>query len=210
MAKKSTWTTIGKRKIELSNLDPSHGSCLHEPPQRNSSMALGEIYFWTATVNKWQNLFSNEQYIEVVLSSLRFLSDYKKIDVFAFVIMPNHVHLIWRANSLNGKESSQGSFLKYTAHEFKKMIRKDNPKELESYLIKAANKDYEFWQRDPLAIPLFTIEVAYQKLDYIHSNPIVGKWQLVNDPCDYQYSSARFYEKGVKDFEFLKDLREEF
>jgi putative transposase len=208
VAKKSTWTIIGKRKMELSN--PRQGLCLHEPQQRNSFMELGEIYFWTATINDWQTLLSSTQCVEVILSSLRFLTDSKKVDVFAFVIMPNHIHLIWRLNAMNGKESSQGSFLKYTAHEFKKIVMNEGSEKLESYSIKAANKDYEFWQRDPLAIQLFTREVAYQKLDYIHNNPISGKWQLVNDPCYYQYSSARFYEKGIKDFEFLKDLREEF
>jgi putative transposase len=37
------------------------------------------------------------------------------IDVFAFVLMPNHIHLIWRTNKMNGKETAQGSFLKYVA-----------------------------------------------------------------------------------------------
>jgi len=52
--------------------------------------------------------------------------------------------------------------------------------------------------------------VAYQKLDYIHYNPVAERWQLVKDPCDYKYSTARFYEQGIKEFAFVKDLREEF
>jgi hypothetical protein len=35
-----------------------------------------------------------------------------------------------------------------------------------------------------------------------------GKWSLVNDPSEYYYSSCRFYEKGVNDFEFLEDYRD--
>jgi hypothetical protein len=42
----------------------------------------------------------------------------------------------------------------------------------------------KFWQRDSIAIPLFTKEVAFQKLDYVHFNPLRGKWNLVKDPCD--------------------------
>ena len=34
--------------------------------------------------------------------------------------------------------------------------------------------------------------------------------KLVTDPCDYKYSTARFYKLGIKDFGFIKDLREEF
>ncbi|WP_156522708.1 hypothetical protein [Arachidicoccus ginsenosidimutans] len=104
----------------------------------------------------------------------------------------------------------QGSFLKYTAHEFKKLLLKTNPGKLHLYKVNAINKHYEFWQRDPLAIHLFTQEVAYQKLDYLHNNPLAEHWQLVNHPCDYKYSTARFYEDGKKDFSFIKDLRNEF
>lgn len=42
--------------------------------------------------------------------------------MFSFVIMPNHIHLIWRINEMNGEESPHASFLKFTAHEFKKML----------------------------------------------------------------------------------------
>ena len=32
-----------------------------------------------------------------------------------------------------------------------------------------------------------------QKLDYIHQNPVSGKWQLVDDYTEYTHSSAGFY-----------------
>ena len=79
-----------------------------------------------------------------------------------------------------------------------------------SFEVNDINKKHEFWQRDPLAIPLYTRKTAYQKLEYIHRNPLAGHWQLVKDPCDYKYSSARYYELNEKNFSFLKDLREEF
>jgi hypothetical protein len=45
-----------------------------------------------------------------------------------------------------------------------------------------------------------------KKLNYIHRNPISGKWNLVNDYTDYEHSSASFYELGVvknyKPFDF--------
>ena len=56
----------------------------------------------------------------------------------------------------------------------------------------------------------FSREVAFQKLRYIHNNPLAGHWQLVKDPCDYKYSSARYYELNKKNFSFLKDLWEVF
>ena len=179
-------------------------------PQRKSHIDKGEIYFWTATINQWQRLLQEDEYKNVIIDSLQYLTDDGKIDVFAFVLMPNHIHLIWRINEPNGKESPHGSFLKFTAHTFKKMLRKEGEEKLATYKVDIENKKYEFWKRDSLAIPLFTKKVAIQKLKYIHSNPLTEHWQLVKDPCDYKFSSARYYELGEKNFTFLKDLWEEF
>ena len=73
-------------------------------------MEIGEIFFFTATINGWRHLLQKDQYKTIILHSLNWLSSTGKLDVFAFVIMPNHIHLIWRANALNGKETVQGSF----------------------------------------------------------------------------------------------------
>jgi len=35
-----------------------------------------------------------------------------------------------------------------------------------------------------------------QKLEYMHDNPCVGKWRLVESPVDYWHSSAKFYITG--------------
>jgi putative transposase len=153
---------------------------------------------------------ANDRYKEIVIGSLRHLSEKGKIDVFAFVIMPNHIHLIWRINELNGKETAQGSFLKFTAHAFKKALRLSSPAELAKYTVKASNKEYEFWQRDSLAVPLYTRAVALQKLTYIHNNPVAGHWQLAADFTQYRYSSAKYYECNEKIFDFLNDLAAEF
>ena len=105
---------------------------------------------------------------------------------------------------MNGKETAQGSFLKYRAHEFRKLIRKDG--KLSLYKVDAENKKHEFWQRDSLAVHLYSREVAFQKLKYIHHNPLAEHWQLVKDPCEYKYSSARYYELNEKNFSFFERL----
>ncbi len=52
--------------------------------------------------------------------------------------------------------------------------------------------------------------MAFQKLDYIHNNPLAEHWNLVKDPNDYYYSTCSFYEKGINNFDFIKDLRDEY
>ena len=150
-------------------------------PHRKSHIDLGEIYFRTATIHNWPHLLQEDKYKDVIIDSWQWLTDDGKLDISAFIIMPNHIHLIWRINEPNGKESPQGSFLKYSAHAFKKMLQDENNGKLEHYKCDAENKHYEFWQRDSLAISLFTRKVALQKLNYIHNNPLknIGTWQKI-------------------------------
>ncbi|MEO6330571.1 MAG: hypothetical protein ABIO55_16670 [Ginsengibacter sp.] len=117
--------------------------------------------------------------------------------------MPNHVHFIWQMLEMNGKEMPHVSFLKFTAHAFKKHLKLHNPKLLELFKVDAINKEYEFWQRDSLAFELMKKETILQKIDYIHYNPTAEHWKLCNEPADYKYSSAKFYETGIDEFGFL-------
>ena len=116
--------------------------------KQKSYIEKGEIYFWTATINQWQRLLENDEYKDVIVDSLEYLTDSGKIDVFAFIIMPNHIHLLWRVNEPNGKESPQGSLLKYTAHLFKKKLHKEDSRKLESYKVNSSTKNYEFCPKD--------------------------------------------------------------
>lgn len=177
---------------------------------RKGYIERGEIYFWTATINKWQRLLAKDSFKDIIIKSLEYLSSKGLVDVFSFVIMPNHVHFIWRINKMNGKETPQGSFLKFTAHEFRKKLINTDINKLSDYSVDASNKKHEFWQRDSLAIHLYTPQVLYQKMKYIHNNPLAERWNLAQEPTEYKYSSAKFYEKGICEFDFLKDIRDEF
>ncbi len=122
--------------------------------------------------------------------------------------MPNHIHLVWQQNNLNGGETPKGSLLKHTAHLFLKQLKENGSAVL--YAVNAANKKHEIWQRDSLGIEIYSREVAKQKIDYIHFNPVRGKWFLAKDDLGYHYLSARFYETGIDEFGFLKNVFEMF
>ncbi len=81
--------------------------------KRNSSVEIGKPYFWTATINNWYKLLDYKKLKEVIVSSLQYLSDKKKLEVYAFVIMPNHVHFIWEMLEMHGKEMPHVSFKIY-------------------------------------------------------------------------------------------------
>ena len=60
-----------------------------------------------------------------------------------------------------------------------------------------------FWQPKSLDIEILSREIFEQKMDYIHNNSLSEKYQLANQPEDYRFSSAKFYETDVDEFEFL-------
>ena len=95
----------------------------------------------------------------------------------------------------------QQSFLKYTAQQMKFELQKTNNSELETFKVKASDREYQFWERNPLSIDLWSRHVFLQKLNYIHKNPTLLHWKLCQYPEDYRYSSAKFYEKGIDEFE---------
>ena len=143
---------------------------------RKSYNTTNKIYFFTATIHNWLPLLEKDNNQEMIIDYLKKLSDEGMITVFAFILMPNHVHFIWRQNKLNGKETPQGSFLKYTAHEFLKKLKIAGQSKM--YEVNAANKKHELWQRDSLSVEIYSKAVAVQKLNYLHFNPVSGKWKL--------------------------------
>ncbi|TFV94458.1 transposase [Algoriphagus kandeliae] len=171
-------------------------------------MELNRVYFFTATIKNWYPLLEREGFMKILIDSLRYLATKNQLNFYGFVFMPNHIHLIIENIDLNGKEMPHASFLKFTSHKFLLALRANQSEILNHFKVDEANKSHSFWQRDSLAIELFTPSVAYQKLSYIHNNPCRGKWMLVEDPILYPYSSFEFYEYGNDRFGFLTHIGE--
>ena len=155
--------------------------------------------FFTATIQEWKHLLKEDKYKNIIVDSLKFLVTEGNVTINGFVIMPNHLHIIWQAKANNDLQKIQNSFIKHTSKEFKKLLEKDN--NLQAYEVNAIDRKYNFWQRDSLNIELFTAAVFQQKLNYMHYNPV--KANLCNLPEGFHFSSALFYEKGIDHFSFL-------
>ncbi len=176
--------------------------------QRNSTMLLNEVYFWTATINDWKHLLASDEFKNIIINSLKDLVSREKIIVYAFAIMPNHIHIIWKMKALNGKEMPYASFNKFTAHQFQKLLKQNQSDFLNQFKVEEQERKYRFWQRDALAIIMDSREKVFQKIEYIHNNPLQEKWNLAKEPADYKWSSAKFYETETDDFHFLTHISE--
>ncbi len=177
---------------------------------RKSKVFLNEVYFWTATVVDWKHLFKPDKYKNLLVSSLQNLTSRKKIKTYGFVVMPNHIQLIWEALEMNGKELPTASFLKWTAHNLKHDLTTNHPLVLARFAVVASDREYNFWQRDARATDLYNRKVCQQKLEYIHLNPLQAHWNLADRPENYWWSSARFYETGEDEFGILTHYMERF
>lgn len=139
------------------------------------------------------------------MDSLRFLENDQRITLYAFVIMSNHLHLIWQPLGKNTAKQNQHNFLKYTAQQIKFHLLEYSRNELEKYRVNAKDREFQFWERNSLSIELYTEKVIVQKLNYIHRNPVKAGMCLY--PEDYHYSSAKFYQSGVDDWDILTHYR---
>ncbi len=158
--------------------------------------------FFTATIYEWQPVLYDDKHKDVIIESLQFLVSEKRIELNAFVIMHNHIHLIWQAMNEFTPSRIQASFMKYTAQQIKRSLIKNNSDTLAGFKVNKYDREYQIWKREPLSIELITESMFIQKLEYIHYNPVSAG--LCKIPEEYYYSSAKFYLDGTNSFEMLK------
>lgn len=175
---------------------------------RQSYMENHLPYFYTLTVENFKHLLADDYMKSIIIESWQYLVNERLVEIYGYVIMPNHLHLIWRMMGSNGKETPAGSFAKYTAHRFLKHLEKHNPVALSFYTSDKRDRKHQFWKRDPLAIPITRDSILTQKLEYIHNNPVREKWNLSIYPEDYRWSSARYYTDGVDEFGIVTHFRD--
>lgn len=159
--------------------------------------------FFTATIMDWKQLLKPDAHKKIIMDSLKFLVEDKRIFLYAFVIMPNHIHLLWDMQENHKINDVQRDFLKYTAQQIKFRLINTNPFLLSQFRTAGSDREYQFWQRNSFNKRVYNIKVFEQKLDYIHFNPIQDKWRLVKNPEDYHYSSARYYLQNIDDWGFI-------
>ena len=162
--------------------------------------------FFTASIKGRHKILEEDKYKDIIIDSLRFLVEDKRIVLYSFVIMPDHLHLIWQMQPLIHPQHLQRDFLKYTAQKIKFDLQKINPELLETFRSDANDRTYQFWKRRALSIELRTDKVHQQKLEYIHENPV--KAAMCKLPEEYKYSSALFYHTGIESWGFLTHHRD--
>ncbi len=172
------------------------------------------VYFVTTAVVQWVDAFTRYQYCDIVVNSLKFCIENKGLVLHAWVIMPNHIHLIISRRGQPGFGDIMRDFKKFTSAQIAKEIQTipESRRDWMMWLFKSAgeqnsqNKDFQFWQQENHPIELTSAEFTQQKLNYIHNNPVTAR--IEDTPERYIYSSAKNYygEEGLLPIELLDNV----
>jgi putative transposase len=161
-----------------------------------------KLYFVTFSVIRWLDVFTRREYKDIVVDSLNFCIKNKGLELYAWIVMSNHIHLII---GTNGKplEGILRDLKKHTSKKLTKAISENSQESRREWLmwfferegkLNPNNTYVQFWQQGNHPIELWSNEIIDQKLNYIHNNPVTAGW--VDEPEHYLYSSARDYAGG--------------
>lgn len=171
------------------------------------------LYFISFATVGWIDVFTRNIYRDIVVNSLQYCQQQKGLNLYAWVIMTNHIHLIASAKEGFLMQNIIRDLKRHTSKQILQSIQ-DNPsesrKEWMLSIFRSAgqynsnNKEYQFWRQDNKPIEIWSSEVLQQKLEYLHNNPV--RAGFVERAEDYLYSSAKDYYgtgKGLIDVELL-------
>lgn len=174
------------------------------------------MYFLTFTIVDWIDLFTRPVYAEILLDSMKFCQAKKGLAVYAYVIMPSHLHLIFQSQGEPGLSKIIQNLRSYTARQIvdyaKNWAQPESRREwlLHKFAFNArknrTNSEHQVWKKGSYPVHLYSPWMIRQKLNYIHQNPV--KARIVNQPEHYVFSSASNYEsgEGVMEVTLLEDI----
>ncbi len=163
--------------------------------------------FITITCLNWLPLLHNDLHKQIIIEAIENRVATKQVTIYAFVIMPNHIHIIWHLHDNIIREDFQRDFLKFTARSLLNFMRMNEDPQIKLLKVKTVDRSYQVWERNSLSIDLYSEKLFLQKMRYIHNNPIQQKWKLADFPENYKYSSAGFYENGNEAFGWLTHFK---
>jgi REP element-mobilizing transposase RayT len=157
------------------------------------------LYFVSFAVVGWIDLFIRNEYKDILLKSFRYCIENKGLELYAYCIMTSHVHLIIgstkepMANIMRDLKRHTSETLRMAIEQHPGESRKEWMLQLmkEAGSSNANNRGFQLWRQDNRPIELSDSKRLYQKLAYIHHNPVEAGF--VDKEEDWLYSSARNY-----------------
>ncbi|MBN7813325.1 transposase [Algoriphagus sp. H41] len=164
------------------------------------------VYFLTLTIVEWVDIFTRREYKMEVVDSLNFCVERKGLEIFAWCLMSNHLHLLCRSKEAFRLSDTIQDFKKFTARKILGSMEKESIESRAKWILKIFRErgasqsrisNYKFWNDGLHAVWVESAVFFEQKLHYIHRNPVEA--MVVEEPEEYLFSSARDYsgKKGL-------------
>ena len=168
-----------------------------------------EAYFITITVTGWIDVFSRLNQKYNIINALDYCQKNKGMEIYAYCIMTNHIHLLCKATDGKILSDIMRDFKKFTSKQIIRTITEFPESRREwmlDYFKKACQhlkreQQYKVWQDGYHAEIVRSNWFLRQKVNYIHNNPVAQK--IVTLPEDYYFSSARNYARLDNDLEIV-------
>jgi REP element-mobilizing transposase RayT len=158
-----------------------------------------KAYFITVTTVEWVDLFTRLNHKYTIINALKYCQENKGLEIYAYVLMPSHLHMLCRVKEGFNFSDMIRDFKKHTSKALIENI-KEQVESRREWLLGLFSKacdhlkreqSYKVWQDGYHAEEISSNKFIYQKLNYIHNNPVKDK--IVEKPEDYLFSSARNY-----------------
>ena len=147
----------------------------------------GALHFITGNCLDRTRVFSETACCNAFLEQLRSINQRCPSKLIAYVLMPDHFHLI--SNPRDGR-------VREFVGELKSLSAKGILEVSNRFRFHDRGADgHQVWQESFKATPLWSGWMIWQKINYIHANPV--KARLVDSAKDYHWSSFRsFYSQS--------------
>jgi len=182
---------------------------------KRNHFELNTSYFITFSCVNWINLIAEAESYNAFYKWFKYLKTIN-VKVLSYVIMPNHFHAIFYLpeNCIKTINQIVSNGKRFIAYDIVKQLEIKENEKLLCYLFentpeneKKKGTKHKVFQTSFDCKEMFNEYVLETKLDYIHRNPCMGKWNLANEYPDYKYSSASFYENGTFE-EYVTNYKE--
>ena len=101
------------------------------------------VHFLTLTIIDWIDIFTRKEYKLEVVDSLNFCVERKGLEVFAWCLMSNHLHLLCRSKEAFRLSNTIQDFKKYTARKILASLESESVESRASWILNTFRKKKE-------------------------------------------------------------------
>jgi len=156
----------------------------------------GQGHYLTFSCHQNEAYLSKDRTRNWFIESLHQAREKHKFELWGWVTMPNHVHLLILPQHDSKIYEILNSIKQPVARKANNWLRKQTCSSGLEHATRPGDHIIRFWQRGTgYDRNIYSVEEIYETLNYLHHNPVRGG--LAKLPNEWRWSSCRAYEFGI-------------